>query len=171
MNLFLRILLLITFISIVFCLVFSQTTKTQKYIQIDGVYRFMSEKTIIKKPKMEPSDRISPEWSGFFFFSDGYFSITLMDQTREDDWFTKFPTNISEVGFESFSGRYEINKNVLLLKPEVELHPFYDSRKRTFEVEVDGDTLTLIEKLHPYTEDIREGEKIIVLSKIKTNEN
>ncbi len=168
MLLLLRISAALVLITILLCMVFPQSELGQQTAGIDGAYRFVSETTKLRKSKIRTIYRKPPDWSGFFFFESGYFSVSLMDQTREGDWFTKFPKNIREVGFESFAGKYEFSGAALILRPEIKLHPFYDRLTRTFDVKLEGNILTLTEKLRPYTEDLRDGERVVVLTRIKS---
>lgn len=147
---------------------FYQPTNTlQPSISIDGVYNLVSETTILSKPKATQKSRKSPDWSGLYHFQNGYFSIVLMNQTRKMDWFTKFPKNVEELGFESFAGKYEITGKTLVLKPELALHPFYGSRLRTFEFKTEKENLILTENIYPYPENVSEGQRVLVLHKIK----
>ncbi len=138
----------------------------QTNIQIDGVYQLVSESTDYTKPKNMRVDRKPTDWSGMYFFMNGYFSVSIMDQTRNTDWFSKFPQNTDEIGYQSFAGRYEFSGTTLTLTPELKLHPFYDRLIKRYEVKVEGNTLMLTETIRPYTEDRREGKRVIILSKV-----
>ncbi|MEJ7849545.1 MAG: hypothetical protein WKF92_15795 [Pyrinomonadaceae bacterium] len=83
------------------------------------------------------------------------------------DWFTSFPKNVNELGFESFAGKYEIDGRNLVLKPELKLHPFNGIRLRTFQVTVEKEQLVLTENIYAYREDLSEGQRVIVLQKVK----
>ena len=138
----------------------------QQNMQIDGIYNLSSEKTELVKPK-SVTYRNSPDWSGRFHFQDGHFSFVLVNNNRNVDWFTNFPKNVKELGFESIAGKYEIDGRNLVLKPELKLHPFYGGRLRTFEVKVENEQLVLTENIYPYREDLSEGRRVLVLQKVK----
>lgn len=140
---------------------------TQQPINIEGVYKLVSETTTLKKPIIKTSYRKAPEWTGLYNFQKGYFSIVLMDQKREPDWFAKFPKNSSELGFESFAGTYEIAGKNLVLKSEFVLNPFLVGRLRTFEVRTENNALILMENIYPYPENVSEGQRVLVLHKVK----
>jgi len=133
---------------------------------IHGAYRFVSETTEIKSPKSSKIVRSAPSWKGMYFFDNGHFSMTLEDQGRKDDWLSEFPKNLKELGYQSFTGRYEMNGSKLELKPEIALNNFADSRPRDFTVVVDAERLMLTEILVPYTENTTEGTRVTILEKV-----
>lgn len=136
---------------------------------IDGAYRLVSETTTLEKPKKETTYRKPPEWSGRFLFIDGYFTVSLMDNTRDRDWFSKFPEDLQGVGYDSFAGRYEIKGTTLKLDPELGLHPFYDiGRISVFQFRIEGESLILTQRLSPYVEDLRKGELVLILKRERT---
>ena len=105
------------------------------------------------------------------FFADGVFSVSLVDATRNDDWITEFPKNLQELGYESFAGAYDLSGSTLTLGLDITLNPFHYHEKKTFSFVLKGDTLTLTEKLRPYTEDLRNGERVIVLARTSPLKN
>lgn len=163
MGLRFRSLLLAFFL----CYISIASVSGQTPMRIDGAYRFVSETTVLTKSKAVKGKRTPPEWSGMFFFVDGYFNVSLVDNTRQDDWLSKFPENINEVGYETFAGKYRIDGDTLALVPELKLHPWYDRYSKSYKFKVDGDTLTLTETIRPFTEDLSEGKRVIVLTKLK----
>ena len=166
-RVFIRRLLVVCLGLILHCGHLTHPARAQKAPNIDGVYRLLSEATTFTTPKTTKSLRKPPEWTGLFFFQAGYFSVTLMDQSREADWFTKFPSSVRKLGFESFAGNYEIVGDKLILRRELKLHPFYDGRLRKFEVKIDGNNLTLVENIRPYTEDLTEGKRVLTLQRVQ----
>lgn len=145
-----------------------QISLSQSPVGINGAYRFVSETTTLERPRRVTTYRKPPEWQGLFLFTDGFFTVSLTDNSRSGDWLTKFPKNIKEVGYESFAGKYEIKGTTLTLNSELGLHPFWDSRGRIFNFKIEGENLTLTQTLSPYVEDMRKGKRVIILSKLKS---
>ena len=135
---------------------------------IDGAYRFVSETVTIRKPRAEKIVRKFPEWTGYFIFNNGTFSVSLQDSTRNDVWVSDFPKDYQQLGYESRAGSFRITGSALITTPEVSLHPASYHRVTDFHWELVGDTLTLTEKLYPHIENIEEGEIVTVLSRIKS---
>jgi hypothetical protein len=142
--------------------IFAQT----KSFGIDGVYELVSETTKLSKPKAVEVFRKPPDWSGLFFFTKGFFSVSWMETTRNTDWISSFPQTTNELGYEAFAGKYEFDGQSLTLVPDLKLHPFADRLTRWFEAKFEGNTLILSEKIRPYTEDLREGARTIVLKRV-----
>ena len=80
---------------------------------------------------------------------------------------TFFSGKVEDLGFESFAGRYEIEGTSVRLIQDYAIHPFAVDRSALKEYRIDGDTLTLIEKLQPYLEDPREGTITTILRRVK----
>lgn len=167
MQLFLTVLSIILLGGCISYESFSQSNDASLLpINIDGVYKLSSETTTLKKPHASTNHRYPPDWVGLYHFQNGYFSVVMMNQARKTDWFTKFPENVSELGFESFAGTYETARQSLVLKPELALHPFYEHRLRTFDFKVENNNLILTENIRPYPENMSEGQRVIVLHKV-----
>lgn len=131
--------------------------------KLDGVYEFVSESTVLTKPRKTAYESTSSEWGGIWQFQNGYYTRVLMKR-RRDNFFSK---KLEDLGFESFAGSYEIEgKNVRLIQ-KYAIHPFDVDRSALMEYRIDGDTLTLIQTLHPYLEDPREGTITTVLRRLK----
>jgi len=144
-------------------------TETSKISQstaqpLDGGYEFVSETTILTKPKPLIERRLASEWSGLWFFKSGRFSQTLMKKRRS---YSLFPPTQHELKYESSAGAYNLDGNTVLLTRTLSLHPFGVGRSTTFDYRIEEGTLTLIETMHPYKEDLSEGQRITVLRRIE----
>jgi len=137
----------------------------QSPTNIDGVYQFVSETTTLTKPRASEFRREAPQWTGLVFFSNKHFSVSLLNQLRDDDWLAQFPKNAKEIGYDSFAGSFELTGSQLLLRKEVGLNPYDDRGTNRFEIRAEGNRLTMTETLSPYVEDLRAGKRIIVLEK------
>jgi hypothetical protein len=133
---------------------------------LDGAYQFVSETTTLEQPRRITTKRNPPTWEGIVLFKDGFYSISLVDNSRNGDWFTKFPRSVADLGYESTSGKFEIEGTTLTLNPQIGLHPFFDSRIMVFDLEITSDTVKLTQHLSPYVEDLRKGSRVIVLSRL-----
>ena len=150
-------------------LMLAPETLLGQVVKIDGAYQFVSETVSLQKPKKQQFFRKSPEWSGLFLFSDGYFSVSLMDNNRKFDGISNFPKNIRQIGYESFAGKYETSETTINFNPEVGLNLFFDvGRISVFKFKIEGESMTLTQTLSPYVEDMRKGEVVIVLKKVKS---
>lgn len=109
--------------------------------KVDGSFRFVSETISPKNPGAKRIVRKAPDWEGIFIFQEGVFSIALVDQSRPDDWHTRFPQNADELGYQSVSGKYELKGNKLFLKPEIALSPFSGMRPVDLEISWEGGKL------------------------------
>jgi hypothetical protein len=78
-----------------------------------------------------------------------------------------FSLKIEDLGFESSAGPYEIEGKSLRLIKKYAIHPFEIDRSVLVEYRIDGDTLTLVQTLRPYLEDLREGTITTVLRRVK----
>jgi hypothetical protein len=131
--------------------------------KLDGVYELISESTDLTKPRRVTLKMLASDWAGIWHFQDGYYSQIIMKRRRD----TFFSGKVEDLGFESFAGRYEVEgANVRLIR-DYAIHPFVVGRSALKTYRVDGDTLTLIERLQPYLEDSREGEITTVLRRMK----
>jgi len=133
-------------------------------IRLDGVYEFVSESTVLTKPKKIYYQRKFPQWSGVWAFQNGYYTRVLMNERRESFY---HPKKIDDLGFESFAGPYEIEGERVWLRQPYALNPFNVGRSVLMSYRINKDTLTLIENLHPYLEDLREGTITTVLRRVK----
>jgi len=131
---------------------------------LEGVYEFVSETTILTKPKPLIERRLASEWSGFWLFQNGHFSQTLMKKRRS---YSLFPPTQHELKYESSAGSYSLEGNTVLLTRTLSLHPFGVGRSTTFEYRIEEGTLTLTETMYPYKEDLSEGQRVTVLRRIK----
>ncbi len=131
---------------------------------VDGVYEFVSEITVLRKPRDITYKRTSPEWVGIWQLQNGYYSRVLMKGSRND--FVD-PKKFESLGFESFAGPYELKTGSIMLIKKYALNPFEIDRSSLMRYQIDSDTLTLTEKLYPYLEDSREGTITTVLRRLK----
>jgi len=129
-----------------------------------GVYDFISETTVLSKPRKSAFKRISPEWTGTWQFQNGHYTRVLMKGRR--DTFFDFK-RLEDLGFESFAGPYEFEGARVRLIQKYAVHPFAVDRSALMDFRIDGDNLTLIQTLHPYLEDPREGTITVVLRRLK----
>lgn len=131
---------------------------------LDGVYEFVSESIVLTKPENSATERTSSEWAGVWQFQNGYYTRVMMKRRR--DKFFQYKS-LNNLGFESSAGPYEIDgERVLLLQP-LAFNPLNVDRSVLMAYRIDGDTLTLIEKLYPHVEDLREGTVTTVLRRLK----
>lgn len=80
--------------------------------KLDGVYEFVSETTVLVKPKEVVNKRAAPEWVGLWQLRNGHYSRVLM-KSRRDEFFD--PKNFADLGFESFAGPYELKAGSVML--------------------------------------------------------
>ena len=126
----------------------SATTET------DGTYEFVSENTVLTGPIKMESSRRAPQWGGLWQFHNGYYSRILMKRKRE-----KFfnSNKIKDLEFEASGGSYKVKGNSIVFMENYTLHPFDVDRSKIAVCQIEGNTLTLVETLHPGVEDTREG--------------
>jgi hypothetical protein len=127
---------------------------------LDGVYEFVSESTVLTKPRNTTYKRTSSEWAGVWQFQNGHYTRVLMKR-RRDKFFNH--KKLDDLGFESFAGSYKIEGESVLLKQSYALNPLNVDGFVLMAYRIDGNTLTLVQTLHPYLEDLREGTIITVL--------
>jgi hypothetical protein len=130
--------------------------------KLDGVYELVSESTELTKPRKASYAALSSDWAGRWQFQNGYYSRIMMKRRRN----TFFSGKVEDLGFESFGGRYEIEGANIRLIQDYAVHPFAVGRSALKTYRIDGDTLTLIEKLQPYLEDPTEGTVTTVLRRV-----
>lgn len=136
--------------------------KEQK--QLEGAYEFVSESLELTKPRAT-TERISPPaWTGLWFFQSGHFSQTMMKNGRG---YLTYPSSHADVGFESSAGTYAVDGPILRLERDLSLHPLSVGRTITLEYHFEGDKIILLEMMHPYTENVAEGKRTIVLRRIE----
>lgn len=139
---------------------------TENSVGLDGAYEFLSETTILTKPKALTKRRVAPEWQGVWFFEGDWFSQTLMKKHR---LYSTYPRFHSDLGYESSAGTYTIEGNTLTLKSQMALHPLSVGRSLTVIWKLDGNTLTFTEILSPYPEDLSQGHRITTLRRINSS--
>lgn len=131
---------------------------------LEGAYEFISETTVLTKPQNMSERRTSNEWVGVWFFRDGQFSQTLMKKKR--NWYP-FPPNQQDLAYESSAGTFEVSGKNLLLKQTIALNPLAAGGFLGVEYQLEGDILTLTESIHASREDLSEGQRTIVLRRLK----
>ena len=137
---------------------------TENSESIEGVYEFVSQEINTTKPTKEKVILSQPEWKGMWQINKGYFSSILMKNERNHF----FDCEEQDLGYESFAGGYILKDNKIVFTQEYSLHPFYKGRPITVEYKkVGGDTLVLIQVLHPTVEDMREGSIKTTLKRLK----
>lgn len=145
------------------CLVEEQAN-TKSLVELDGVYEFVSEATVLSEPRKETGFRASSEWDGIWQFQNGYYTCVLMKKRRPNFYSRE---NLDDLGFESFAGHYDIKGNSVRLEQTYAFNPMDVGRSVLLVYQLDGDTLVLTEKLNPSVEDIRRGTVTITLRRIK----
>lgn len=133
--------------------------------QLDGAYEFVSETTILTKPKALTMRIVAPEWHGLWFFQGDRFSQTIMKRGR---LYSTYPKFHRELGYDSSAGTYVIDDNTIRLRKQIALHPLSAGRSVTLAYQIDGDTLTLIETMNPYPEDLSQGHRTTILRRVKS---
>src|SRR5205807_7414771 len=111
------------------------------------------------------SERTSAEWVGIWQFQNGYYTHVMMKRRRDKFW--NYKRNLYDLGFESSAGPYESDEKRVVLSQSLTFIPLNVGRGIYLTYRIDGDTLTLIENLQPYIEDMREGTITTVLHRIK----
>jgi len=134
---------------------------------LEGAYEFVSETTALTKPKKLTEQHSSSQWVGLWLFTDGHFSQTLMKRERRF-WIPRFPRNPEELGYRSVAGTFKIEGRTLNLIPRLRLSPYYIDQPWLLGYRLEGETLTLTETLHPNPHNDSEGQRTIVLRRIKT---
>jgi hypothetical protein len=136
----------------------------KKISPLDGAYEFVSETLELTNPE-SITERIStPAWTGLWLFQDGRFSQTMMKKGRG---FLTYPKRHASIGYESSAGTYVADTSVIKLEKDLSLHPLGAGRSVTLEYRFEGDLLILIEKMHPYTENIANGKRITTLKRVE----
>jgi hypothetical protein len=133
-------------------------------LRLDGAYEFVSETTSLTKPTVVTTSLSAPEWQGFWFFQGNHFSQTIMKRGR---LYATYPRFHHDLGYNSFAGTYAIDGNTIRLRKQLALHPLSAGRSVTLTYQIKDDTLTLIEVMNPYPEDLSQGQRITVLRKIE----
>jgi len=132
---------------------------------LDGVYKFVSESTVLTRPEKSETKRTSSEWIGIWQFQNGYFSSTMMKQGQRD--ITCMSQRPHLFGYESDAGTYRIDGKYVELARDFTINPFEVGRSLLMEYKISGDTLILVRHLYPYMENIEEGTVTIVLRRVK----
>lgn len=131
--------------------------------EVDGTYEFVSETLNLIKPKPVTERRSPPSWVGLWFFKNGHFSQTMMKNGRG---FLAYPKSHDDVGYESSAGTYAVDGRIIELERDLSLHPLSVGRTTTLEYRFEGDNIIFVEMMHPYTENVAEGKRTIVLRRI-----
>jgi len=134
---------------------------------LEGAYEVVSETTTLTKPQQSTERREAKDWTGIWLFHQGRFSETSMKRIR--DWY-KFPQNQQALGYESSAGTYQIERNKLTLNHDLSLNPLGIGHVTNLEFKITGDDLMLTETMHPYMEDLSEGQRTIVLKRLKPDQ-
>ncbi|MCC6328626.1 MAG: hypothetical protein IT174_08925 [Acidobacteria bacterium] len=154
---------IILILAVVSCVdVFSSEMQTEKrrFGKVDGTYVFISETTVPERG--ERTIREGPEWKGIYIFQDGVYSISLIRESRNDDWVAAFPKDYQALGYESEAGIYQVDGTHLKLEPKVSLHPFgYQARE--FILQLDEDGMILKSKTPTHSKRVPSGDIVIVL--------
>lgn len=132
--------------------------------ELEGAYEFVSETLELIKPKPATERSGPPDWMGLWFFKSGHFSQTMMKKGRG---FLAYPKSHADVGYESSAGTYTLDGNTIQLEKDLSLHPLSIGRTQTLEYRIEGDTIIFVETMHPYTENVAEAKRTIVLRRIK----
>ena len=166
-----RQITIIVFIAITFLTCFSSSQNlAKKYSEgkiegkLDGVYEFISESTVLTKPRKTSLKRSKPEWGGVWHFQKNYYSCLLMERKRESFY---DPKKLDDFGFESFSGTYELEGDSVRLIQDYAFNPYSIGRSVQMKYKIEGERLTMTQSLSPYLEDLREGTITIVLHRLK----
>lgn len=133
----------------------------------EGVYEFVTEDTTLTLPVKRIEKRNTEEWSGLWFFKDGYFSITMMKRRRPLWVSSGFPKDADDMGYESAAGTYLLRGNEIQLKSNLLMSPDSVSRSILMEFRFKADTLTLTQHLHPFPEGMDKGERVTLLRRVK----
>jgi hypothetical protein len=131
--------------------------------QLTGTYEFLSEVTALTKPDNAKITRLAPEWGGLWQFYDGHYSRVLMKRKRDKFFDAK---GVGDLEFEASAGSYRPTTNGILLTEDYTLHPFDVGRSRRVSCRLDGNTLTIIRRVEPGVEDLREGTVTTILRRI-----
>lgn len=140
-----------------------QTPRKINQYAIDGVYEFVSQRSVLAKPENVDIIDSSPNWRGLWIFRYPYFSSTLM-QTRRVRYFEESENR--EIGYESFAGEFSVTAKSVNLVQRFSLNPLFEGRIVVLSFQRRGNILTLTQRLLPYIEDGREGQLTLVLRKI-----
>ena len=132
--------------------------------KLDGVYEFVSESTVLTKPRKTSQKRSKLEWGGVWQFHSGYYTQILMKRKRES-FFN--PQKLVDFGFESFSGTYKIEEGRVVLKQEYAFNPYNVGGTIQLKYRIEGDRLTLTQSLYPHVENLSEGETTTILHRLK----
>lgn len=143
---------------------YSVRGQTSMITPVDGVYEFISELRSINSPRKSSSLRTSTDWLGRWQLQNGYYTRVLMKRQR-----TRFfdPKKLDDLGFESLTGSYEVRGDTILFSQECAFNPLDVGGTSLVTYTIDGDELTLIEKLHPRVESMIEGTVTTTLRRVK----
>jgi hypothetical protein len=142
----------------------STPTPTSVGEQLEGVYEFASEETILTKPDVAKTTRVAPDWQGMWMFQHGYYSM-LMTKSGRGAMFNE-KGRFANAAF-AYAGTYEVVDGKLVLHQEHAISLMEENRSVTMEYSNSKDSLVLTHYLHPYVEDIREGKVVTVLKRIR----
>lgn len=154
------------YLSLLFILIVSligagQETSVTEQDEIDGVYEFVSQQTIITEPNQGTRSLSAPDWVGTWHFSQGSFSTILMRKKR-----TKFAIREKyDEDYDSFGGIYSVENQTLTLIPLFALRPGNQDQSIRLKFQIKENTLILTQYLNPFIEDMRRGAIVTTLRK------
>lgn len=137
-------------------------------LTLEGVYRFESETVTLTDPEQATTRLTTSEWKGLWIFYGGHFSQTMMKIDRTEWTPSHFPNEPQKVGFDGSSGTYSIKGGTIELNYLLSFYPGKIARTETFKYQTEGDRFIFTEELHPGREYKASGERVIILSKLKT---
>jgi hypothetical protein len=137
----------------------SKVTKART--ELEGVYEFVSETTKLMKPEKQTIECFSNDWAGMWCFHGTRYSYEMMFKRRPP-----FPKTLQDLGYLSGAGEFEIKGNVLILQPTISLNQVELLQSKALEFTIQGTTLTLIENMTPYMENVSEGSRTVILRKL-----
>ncbi len=134
---------------------------------LDGVYRFVSRRTVITAPTQSTEELTEAEWFGIWVFHRGYFSHTR-DKIDRTGWTPgHFPDSPEGIGFDGGSGTFSLHERTMELQYQTSFYPGRTGKLESLEFKLENDVLTLTEQLAPHIESIATGQRVTVLRKIQ----
>jgi len=135
-------------------------------LRLDGVYNFVSETIAVTRPKKLTEQFGSSDWDGLWLFTGGHFSQTLMKKHRQF-WLPRFPRSAEALGYRSAAGTYKIDGDTLELIPNLHLSPYYLEQPWLLKYRLEGEMLTLTETLYANPHNENDGQRTILLRRVK----
>ena len=133
---------------------------------LDGAYELVSDTLDLIEPEHRSERRTSDEWVGLWLFHNRRFSQTLMKR-RRSSWLSGFPSEPDKLGFDHRAGSYTVVGTTVELKVEMSFYPGEQGRPIVLEYLLDGDDLTLTEKIYPNKESLSGGKRVTMLRRVK----